>query len=226
MFIILNILMKIDYNKYMNAGNGILLLGIMWLIFWIGPAFFLFTEDQRWGHNFAIPLLFVTVGLAYNFDKNSCKIFAAIASYITIPVLLAFWSWDIGTIVASVFLGIVIILYIVERSRETELIKPKQRLNFWLNNHTLTFAYLGLVHMSFIFFFVRWYNPEPFLEYLPIEHHVSTSILNAMLIVLTIFAIMERQVKKIGRFNVQKAGFIWSLLMIILPILAINILGE
>jgi hypothetical protein len=218
--------MKFDYNKYMNAGNGILLLGVLWLLFWIGPAFFLFTEDQRWGHNYAIPILFVIVGLAYNFDKNSCKSVAAISSYITIPVLLAFWSWDIGTVIASVFLGIVIILYVIERNREVELIKPKQRLNFWLKNHTLTFAYLGLIHMPLIFFFVRWYNPEPFLEYLPIEHHASTSIFNVMLIVLIILAIIERQVKKIGRINVQKAGFIWSLLMIIIPILIINIIGE
>jgi hypothetical protein len=218
--------MKYNLDKYMNSGNGILILGILWLIFWIGPAFFLFREDPRWGHNYAIPILFVIVGLAYNINKNSCSIVAAISSYITIPVLLAFWTWETGTLVASAFLIIVFILYILERNRETELIKPNQRLNFWLKTHGMTFAYIGLVHMPFIFFFVRWYNPEPFLEFLPIEHHVSTSIFNGMLIILTIFAIMERQVKKIGRLNVSKAGFIWSILMIIIPLLAINILGE
>lgn len=218
--------MKFDYNKYMNAGNGFLLIGVLWLLFWIGPAFFLFAEDQRWGHNYIIPILFVIVGLAYNFDKNSCKIFAAIASYITIPIFLAFWPWDIGAIIAIIFLIIVILLYFLERNRESEIINSKTRLNFWLKTHTLTFAYLGLVHMSLIFFFVRWYNPRPYLEYLPIEHHVSTSIFNGMLFVLTIIAIMERQVKKIGRLNIKKAGFIWALLMIIIPILAIAILGE
>ena len=218
--------MKYNLDKYMNSGNGILILGLLWLIFWIGPAFFLFQEDPRWGHNYAIPILFIIVGLAYNINKNSCQLMAAIASYITIPILLAFWPWDTGTLVASIFLIIVIILFIFERKREIELIKPNQRLNFWLKTHAMTFAYIGLVHMSFIFFFVRWFNPEPFLEFLPIEHHVSTSIFNAMLIILTILAIMERQVKKIGRFNVSRAGFIWSILMIIIPILTINILGE
>jgi hypothetical protein len=218
--------MKYNLDKFMNSGNGILILGILWLVFWIGPAFFLFMEDQRWGHNYAIPILFICVGLAYNINKNSCMITAAIASYITIPVLLAFWSWDIGTIVSGVFLVFILVLYVLERNRETELIKPNQRLNFWLKTHSMTFAYIGLVHMTFIFFFVRWFNPDPFLEFLPIEHHVSTSLFNGMLIILTILAIMERQIKKIGKINVPKAGFIWSILMIIIPILAINILGE
>jgi hypothetical protein len=80
--------------------------------------------------------------------------------------------------------------------------------------------------MPFIFFFVRWQNPEPFLKYLPIEHHYSTSIFNAMLIILTIIAILERNVKKIGKTGIPKLGFIWSIFMIIIPIIAINVLGE
>jgi hypothetical protein len=210
----------------MTSGNGILILGVLWLIFWIVPAFFLFEEDSRWGHNFAIPILFIIVGLAFNVNKISCQLTAAIASFLTIPILLAFWPWDLSTIIAGVFLTVFCVLYLIERKRKTELINPKGRLRPWLKMHLLTFAYFGLVHMSFIFFLVRWNNPEPFLRYLPVEHHVSTSIFNVMLLVLTVFAIMERFVKKIGRFSVPKAGFIWSVLMIVLPILAINILGE
>lgn len=85
-------LMKFDINKILNSGNGIFLLGLLWLIFWIGPALFLFQEDPRWGHNFAIPILFIIVGLAYNINKNSIQITAAIASYITIPTFLGFWA--------------------------------------------------------------------------------------------------------------------------------------
>jgi hypothetical protein len=218
--------MKENIEKFLSSGNGILLLGILWLLFWVGPAFFLFESDPRWGHNYAIPILFITVGLAYNLNKNSIQLTALIASYITIPTLLGFWRWDTATIISIAFLIVILILYFVERNRKTELINTNQRLNFWLKKHLMTFAYIGIVHMSLIFFFVRWYNPDPFLEYLPIEHHVSTSIFNGMLFVLTIFAIMERNVKKISRFSVAKMGFIWSVLMIILPIIAINILGE
>jgi hypothetical protein len=215
---------KID--KYLTSGTGILILGILWLLFWVGPAFFHFEEDSRWGHNFAIPIIFITVGLAYNINKISCQLTAVFASYLTIPILLGFWRWDLGTIVAIVFLFVFLMFYLVERSRKSELINPSQRLKAWLKIHAMTFAYIGLVHMSFIFFFVRWYNYEAFLDYLPIEHHYSTSIFNAMLFVLTVFAIIERFVKKIGSVSIPKAGFVWSVLMIIIPIITINVLGD
>ena len=217
---------KINFNKLMTSGNGILLLGILWLIFWLLPAFSLFEEDPRWGHNFAIPILFITVGLAYNINKISCQLTAVFASYLTIPTLLAFWPWDTATIISLAFLFIFIVFYLIEKVRKTELINPNPRLKNWLKIHSMTFAYIGLVHMSFIFFLVRWFNPDPFLEFLPIEHHASTSIFNAMLLALVVIAIMERFVKRIGKINVPKMGFIWSLLMIIIPIIVINVIGE
>ena len=93
--------------------------------------------------------------------------------------------------------------------------------------HLMTFAYFGLVHMTFIFFLVRWDNTEAFERYLPYEQeHWDTIIFNVMLVVLAIFAIMERFVKKIGRFSVPKAGFIWSVLMVIVPLIAIGLKGD
>jgi len=47
-----------------------------------------------------------------------------------------------------------------------------------------------------------------------------------MLFVLIIIVIMERFVKKFGKISVPKLGFMWSILMIILPLIAIGILGE
>jgi hypothetical protein len=217
---------KAGLDRYLTSGNGFLMLGVLWLIFWIGPAFFLFAEDSRWGHNFAIPLLFITVGLAYNFNKKSCQLIAMIASYVTIPALLGFWSWDTSTYVAFVFLVVVVVLFIVERDRNIELLHFNKRLDFWLNKHLMTFAYIGLVHMSLIFFFVRWFNADSFLVYLPVEHHVSTSSFNAMLFVLVIFSIMERNMEKIGRFSMARMGFVWSILMVIIPLVVINVLGE
>jgi hypothetical protein len=207
----------------MNSGGGILIMGILWLIFWLGPAFFLFEEDSRWGHNFAIPLLFINVGLARFVNKISCQLTAAVASFLTIPILLAFWRWDISTMISGAFLGIFCVLYLVERTRETELINPNKRLRAWLKIHMLTFAYIGLAHMPLIFFLVRWYNPEPFETYLPVEHHISTSMFNLMLLVLSIIAIMERFVRKIGSVKIEHVGFYWSILMILIPIILINI---
>lgn len=213
--------LKVYADKNMTAANGIILQGVLWLWFWLGPAFFLFQEDPRWGHNFAIPIIFITVGIAYHVKKISCQLTAFISAFFLVPTLLAFWPWKVATIIASVFLGIFIILYLLERGRETELINPNPRFRLWLRNHMMTFAYLGLVHMSLIYFLVRWQNPDPFLTHLPVEHDVPTTIFNAMLFILVPLAIMERFVKKIWGFPVTKVGFIWAILMMIIPYLTI-----
>ena len=216
--------MKVTINKLMTSGNGFLILGVLWILFWVGPAFFLFEEDSRWGHNFAIPIMFILVGLAYNVNKISCQLTAAIGSYLTIPTLLDIWAWDIATLIACVFLGIFLIFWAIEKNRKTELINPNKRLKAWLKMHLMTFAYIGLVHMTLIFFFVRWNNNLAYSEYLPDERgDLDTIMFNVMLVFLTVFAIMERFVKKVGTFSVPKAGFIWSILMIIVPLLIIGI---
>jgi len=217
---------KLDMEKLMTAGNGILIMGVAWLLFWLGPAFFLFEKDPRWGHNFAIPVTFITVGLASHTRILSCQLAAVISAFIIVPTLLAFWPWNIATMIAVVFLALFLLLYFIERGKETGLIKTNPRLKAWLNIHLLTFAYLGLAHMTLIFYLVRWGNPGAFTDFLPSEHDPSTSIFNAMLLLLVILAILERFVKKVGIFQVAKAGFIWSMLMIIIPILSISILGH
>jgi len=217
---------KLDLEKLMTAGNGILIMGVAWLLFWLGPAFFLFEKDPRWGHNFAIPVTFITVGLASHTRILSCQLAAVVSAFFIVPTLLAFWPWNIATVIAVIFLALFLLLYFIERGKETGLIDPNPRLKAWLNIHLLTFAYLGLAHMTLIFYLVRWGNPGAFTDFLPSEHDPSTSIFNAMLLLLAVLAILERFVKKVGIFQVAKAGFIWSMLMIIIPILSISILGH
>lgn len=209
-------------DNVMTTHTGIGILGILWLVFWLGPAFSTFMADSRWGHNFALPLTFITVGIAYHFRMISCQLTAVIAAFLIVPGLLAFWPWYIASLIAVTLLIMVLILYSIERGRETELIKPNQRLKSWLKLHLMTFAYIGLAHIPLIFFLVRWSNFESFADYLPMEHSVPITIFNGMLIVLVVLAIMERFVKKVGRFEVTKVGFVWSILMIMIPLLSIN----
>jgi hypothetical protein len=217
---------NLDLDKALTSNNGLLLQGIAWLIFWLGPAFYLFREDPRWGHNFALPVIFITVGLAFYFRKISCQLVAVISSFSIVPTLLAFWSWSTATGIALGSLGLLIILHFAENGRDSELVRPNPRLNAWLKLHLMTFAYIGLGHMSLIFFLVRWFNSGSFSSFLPFEHHVSTSIFNAMLFILIFFAILERFVRKIGNFQVGKVGFSWALLMMVVPMISIEILGE
>jgi len=218
--------MNSDIKKYLNVGTGFLLLGLLWLLFWVGPAYSLFVEDSRWGHNYTIPLLFILVGIAYYSKKNTCLLIAAVVSYLTIPTFLGFLSWYVATIIALVFIGLYLLFCILERNRKNELLQVNKRLDRWMKIHMLTFAYIGLVHMPLIFFVVRWFHPQPFLIYLPIEHHASTSLFNLLLIPFSVIAIMERFVKKIGPIYITFIGFLWSILMIIIPLLAIAIVGE
>lgn len=218
--------MKFKMDGVMTTGNGFLILGIAWLLFWLGPAFFLFEKDARWGHNFALPITFITVGLAANIRIISCQMAAVISAFLIVPTLLAFWPWDIATMISGAFLFLFLILYFIEKGREKELIDLNPRLKAWLKIHLLTFAYLGLAHMPLIFYLVRWSNPEAFTDFLPVEHEASTSIFNAMLLPLVILAILERFVKKIGSIQVAKAGFFLVVLMIIIPLISINILGQ
>ncbi len=218
--------LKFKIDGVMTTGNGFLILGIAWLLFWLGPAFFLFEKDPRWGHNFALPITFITVGLAANIRIISCQLASVVGAFLIVPTLLAFWPWNIATMIAVTFLGVFLILYFIEKGREKELIDPNPRLKAWLKIHLLTFAYLGLAHMPLIFYLVRWSHPEAFTDFLPEEHELSTSIFNAMLLLLVPVAILERFVKKVGSFQVAKAGFILVVLMIIIPLISINMFGQ
>jgi hypothetical protein len=212
-------------EKFMTAEYGILMQGIAWLIVWtISPAFQLFEADPRWAHNFAMALIFIAVGLAYHGHKLSCQLVAVIASFLTIPTFLAFWSGIEATFAAGILLIMTIGLYLIERRRSVGLLNSRPRLKAWLTIHFLNFAYIGLAHMPLIFFLVRWYNPQPFLQYLPVENGIadlSTAAFNSMFLVLTPLAVMERYVKKIGRMNVAKLGFLWAMLMMVVPLIII-----
>ena len=213
-------------DKVMTTHTGIVVLGVLWLVFWLGPAFSTFLVDPRWGHNFALPLTFITVGISYHFRMISCQLAALIAAFLMVPGLLAFWPWYIASLIAVTLLIVVLILYGIERGRETELLQPNPRLKSWLKLHLMTFAYIGLAHIPLTFFLVRWSNFESFADYLPMEHSVPITIFNAMLIILVVLAIMERFVTKVGRFEVTKVGFVWSILMIIIPLLTVNFIFE
>lgn len=210
--------------RVFTTGSGFLMQGLLWLVFWMGPAFSLFEADPRWGHNFALPILFIFVGLAYHFRKLSCDLVAVVVSFLTVPIELGLWYWREAAYVAILLLVVMIILFFCEIRSKVELINPKPRLKAWLKIHLLNLAFLGLAHMPLLFFLVRWFYPTPFMNYLPVEsgyHDLSTIVFNAMLFVLVPFAVMERYVKRIHRIETSKLAFLWTILMIAAPLIVI-----
>lgn len=218
--------MTFEFGRWMTSGTGILLLGLAWLGFWIGPALHLYQADPRWAHNFAFALIFVIVGIGFLRPSVLTGLGAVVASFTIIPAELAFWSGTLTTVIAVAILILVAIVAAIEWWKKGPLIVPGTRAAFWVRVHLPVLSALGLAHMSFIFFLVRWMNATPFLQYLPVEHDYSTTIFNAMLLVLVIIAIAEQYVKNVGRFSIPRAGFIWSLLMLLLPLASIGTLGS
>lgn len=212
-------------SKYMNVGTGLLILGILWILFWLGPAMPLYESDIRWGHNFVMPILFITVGIAYYSRCLVCQFFAVISSFLTVPLFLALWWYADVLYISIVLLAILIILYLLERTGKFKILQPNPRLKAWEKIHFLNFAYIGLAHMPLIFFLLRWGLPDT-SPFLPVEHEMSSSIFNIMLLILVPLAAMERYVKKIGNFSVPKIVFVWTILMIIFPMISIILLGE
>jgi len=212
-------------SKYMNVGTGLLILGILWILFWLGPAMPLYEADIRWGHNFVMPILFITVGIAYYSRCLACQFFAVISSFLTVPLFLAMWWYADVLYISLVLLAVLIILYLLERTGKFKILQPNPRLKAWEKIHFLNFAYIGLAHMPLIFFLLRWGLPDT-SPFLPVEHEMSTSIFNITLLILVPLAAMERYVKKIGNFSVPKIVFVWTILMIIFPMISIILLGE
>jgi hypothetical protein len=205
-------------DRITTIGFGLLLQGILWLIIWLRVFFIFFLFDPRWGHNFAFAIIFITVGLAYYIRKTSCRLVAVASAFLIVPTEMAYWSWETATNAATALFILMIILYAIERTRRTELVSPTTRLRAWLKVHLMNFAYLGLAHMPLIFFVGRWPSQERFAEYLPKEFELPTIVFNLMLLVLAILGIGERYSSHIGRLRVSKIGFVWSILMIVVPL--------
>jgi hypothetical protein len=218
--------MKFEPGAWMTTGSGILLLGVAWLLFWLGPAFHLYAADARWAHNFAFALILIMVGIAYYRPSVSTWIISMIASFITIPTELAYWSGMTATIIELVLMAFLCIVAAVEWMMNQPLINPNPKSAFWLKIHLPVLTYIGIAHMPFVFFLVRWTYSAPFLTYLPVEHEYSTSVFNVMILVLMIIAIAERYIKEIWGFSVTRSGFYWAVLMLIVPLASIGIFGQ
>jgi hypothetical protein len=218
--------MKFEPGPWLTTGTGIFILGAAWLLFWLGPAFHLYDADPRWAHNFAFALIFIIVGIASFRPSVSTGVISLVASFITIPAELAYWSGTVATLMEAVLLVAIIMVVAAEWKLKRPLIVAGSKAGFWLKIHLPVLSYIGIAHMPLIFFMVRWINAAPYLTHLPVEHEYSTTIFNAMVLALMVFAIAGQYVKEIRGFSIQRAGFYWAVLMLIIPLASIGIFGQ
>lgn len=220
---------KEKLNENMDIGAGLILTGLFWLSLWLFPFYPAFISDPRWAHNFAYPLILITIGIAYKGKKMSSDIFAAISAFMIIPTETGMISGMLSTKISIVLLAAVISLIVVEKSRKQELLFFQHRWRRWLKKHLITFAFLFLLHMPFIYWFTRVMFGEPAEVNLPPEPpsdptHWGTALYNILVMPFGLIGMAERLRGRLRRkIYFSKLGYWWSLMIIISGIAVLGI---
>jgi len=214
-----------------DIGAGLILTGLFWLYFWLGPWFVFYESDPRWAHNFAFPLTLIVIGVACKGQKLSTDLVAVFTAFMIIPTEAGIVSGTSSTYIAVAALLVMLLLLIVEAERRQELLFLTHRWRRWFKKHLLIFAFLFLMHMSFIFFFTRMFEPEVMGVNLPPEppwvpEHWATASYNLLVIPFGLLGMAERFRGTLRRrITISKLGYWWSLMIIIIGV-AVAIIAE
>jgi hypothetical protein len=146
-------------NKYqIGPGLGLLLMGLMYLIFWVSPLVYeSLNADIRWSHNWAYSLIIITIGASF-YQKTVVSRFIALVQASLMP-LTASGAFD-TTLMSLVALSILILWIIVvlfERRSNSPLLNEKitKRTQNWIVMHSLIVCWLLVAHMGLVFFLSR-----------------------------------------------------------------------
>jgi len=216
-------------SKVINLGTGLILTGVFWLYFWIFQWFQYFVEDPRWAHNFAYPLILITVGIAYYEKKLSTDIAAVASAFMIIPTESGFISGLQSTYVVIAILLILFVLLAIERARKEELLFFQHRWRRWLKQHMMVFAFLFLMHMAFIYWFSRAFFGEPMPTNLPAESpldpiHWGTASFNILVLPMGLMGMAERFRGTLRRtVTSTKLGYWWAIIIIVVGIAMLGV---
>ncbi|MHA2026715.1 MAG: hypothetical protein ACW98U_12515 [Candidatus Thorarchaeota archaeon] len=146
-------------NKYqIGPGLGLLLMGIMYLIFWLLP----FTiesaiGDPRWSHNWVYSLIIITIGASFYQKSVVSRTIAMIQASLMPLTASGAFSTTLMTLAALFILVLWIIVVLIERKNNSPLFDQKisQRTRNWIILHTLIVCWILVAHMGLVFFFGR-----------------------------------------------------------------------
>ncbi len=206
-------------NKYMvGPGLGLLLMGIMYLVFWILPfTLDAYIEDPRWAHNWVYAVIIITIGAAFYQKTVASRIVAMIQATLMPLTASGAFNTDMMTLVALVILSVWIIIVLIERRNDSPLLDHRfsRRNQIWIPMHSLIICWLLLAHMGLVFFIGRLPFESQldtigtsigeslgFLVNLPTERFdLVTYVFDINLIILAILFLYEQF--KVG-YNVRK----------------------
>jgi len=191
-------------NKHqIGPGLGLLLMGIMYLVFWILPfTLESLADDPRWSHNWVYSLIIITIGASFYQKSVVSRTIAMIqASLMPLTASGAFnTTWM--TLVALVILSVWIIVVVIERRKNSPLLDHRlsQRTQNWVIMHSLIVCWMLIAHMGLVFFLGRLPFESQldtigtglgesigFLLNLPVERHdLVTYVFDINLIILAV----------------------------------------
>jgi hypothetical protein len=146
-------------NKYqIGPGLGLLLMGIMYIAFWISPLVYeALSEDLRWSHNWVYSLIIITIGASFYQKTVVSRTIAMIQASLMPLTATGAFNTTFMTIVALSILLVWIIVVLIERRSKSPLLDSRiaQRTQNWVVMHSLIVCWLLIAHMGLVFFFGR-----------------------------------------------------------------------
>lgn len=218
--------MKFEPCPWMTTGAGIFPLGLAWLLFWLGPAFHLHDPEPGWTRKFAFALIFIIAGIASFRPSVSTGVISLFASFITIPAELAYGSGAVATLMEGVLLGAIIMVVAAEWKVQRPLSVAGPKTGFGSGFHLRVLSCIGIARMPLIFFHSTMDRCSSVSHLPPGRARHSTAIFNAIVLVLMMFAIAGHDAKEIRGFGIQRTGFSWAVLILIIPLASIGIFGQ
>lgn len=146
-------------NKYqIGPGLGLLLMGIMYLVFWILPyTIESFIEDPRWSHNWVYSLIIITIGASFYQKTVVSRTIAMIQATLMPLTASGAFNTTLMTLVALLILSVWIIVVLIERRTNSPLLDSRiaKRTQTWVIMHSLIVCWMLIAHMGLVFFFGR-----------------------------------------------------------------------
>jgi hypothetical protein len=140
-------------EKCVNGGLPLVLMGTLWLLLWLFPWFQDYIGDNRWGHNYAESMAFLSVGLAYFNRKFFSDVLALLATLLIIPASLELIPPYVTAILAAVIVAFIIADIVAERKRSYSA--ASNQVTMFVQRYFPLFLYVLLAALPMIYFLVR-----------------------------------------------------------------------
>jgi hypothetical protein len=141
-----------------GPGYGLLLLGTIYLIFWLMPfAIQSYVDDPRWAHNYAYAIIFMTTGAAFHHKSVVSRIIAIIQGLMMPLTASGAFNTEMMTLITVVIGSAWLIVTLTEKLSKKMILQDslsKHSWN-WITMHSLIICWILIAHIGLVFFVGR-----------------------------------------------------------------------